>query len=82
MEGDIGRSGNSSRRSKSSKKWLKLKESWGWRLKFMGSAFKWKRLNLQLSFFDDLIFKLVSVLEAIVLVITLCFFFLCCGCHF
>jgi len=89
MEGDIGRSGSSSRGSKSSKKWkiwlfrrLKLKESWGWRLKFIGSAFKWKRLNIQLSFFDDLIFKLVSVLEAIVLVITLCFFYLCCGCHF
>jgi hypothetical protein len=29
-----------------------------------------------------LLFKIISVLEAIVLVITLCFFFLCCGCHF
>ncbi|CAK7350247.1 unnamed protein product [Dovyalis caffra] len=87
MEGEMGRSGSSSNSSsKKRKMWLfkrlKLKESWRWRLKFLGSAFKWKRLNIQLSFFDDLIFKIVSVLEAIVLVIPLCFFFLCCGCHF
>ncbi|KAG5235203.1 DUF561 domain-containing [Salix suchowensis] len=83
MERDVGRSGNSSRGSKKRKMWLlKLKDSWRWRLKFLGSAFKWKRLNIHISFFDDLIFKLVSVLEAIVLVITVCFFFLCCGCHF
>ncbi|KAF9672555.1 hypothetical protein SADUNF_Sadunf11G0054400 [Salix dunnii] len=71
MERDIGRTGNSSRGSKKRKMWpfkrLKLKDSWRWRLKFLGSAFKWKRLNLHVSFFDDLIFKLVSVLEAIVL---------------
>ncbi|KAK6932230.1 hypothetical protein RJ641_001854 [Dillenia turbinata] len=52
-----------------------------WRLKFVFSAFRWKRLNIQLSFLDDVLFKIVSVLEAIVLLSTLCFFFLCCGCH-
>ncbi|KAK6268510.1 hypothetical protein QUC31_012670 [Theobroma cacao] len=56
------------------------KESWRW--KFLGSAFKWKRLNIQLSFVDDVLFRIASVLEAIFLVATLCFFYLCCGCHF
>ncbi|KAI6703458.1 hypothetical protein NL676_012594 [Syzygium grande] len=56
--------------------------SWWARVKFLGSAFRWKRVNIQLSFFDDVVFKLVSVLEAIVLVSTLCFFYLFCGCHF
>ncbi|KAF8031099.1 hypothetical protein BT93_D0327 [Corymbia citriodora subsp. variegata] len=56
--------------------------SWWARLKFLGSAFRWKRVNIQLSFFDDVVFKLVSVLEAIVLVSTLGFFYLFCGCHF
>ncbi|KAJ9685957.1 hypothetical protein PVL29_015036 [Vitis rotundifolia] len=44
-----------------------------WRL----SAFSWKKLSIV----DDLVFKILYVLEAIVLVSTLCFFFLCCGCH-
>ncbi|KAL9391686.1 hypothetical protein Peur_015606 [Populus x canadensis] len=83
MEGEMGRSGSS---CKKRKMWLfkrlKMKESWRWRLRFLVSAFKWKRLNIQLSLLDDLLFKIISVLEAIVLVITLCFFFLCCGCHF
>ncbi|KAI6703463.1 hypothetical protein NL676_012599 [Syzygium grande] len=56
--------------------------SWWARVKFLGSAFRWKRVNIQLSFFDDVVFKLVSILEAIVLVSTLCFFYLFCGCHF
>ncbi|KAG6642188.1 hypothetical protein CIPAW_09G126200 [Carya illinoinensis] len=46
------------------------------------SAFRWKRLNLKLSFVDDLLFRIASVFEAIVLVARLCFFYLCCGCHF
>ncbi|KAL5771995.1 hypothetical protein ACOSP7_011600 [Xanthoceras sorbifolium] len=67
------------------KRWMLFKrllkrESWRW--KFLGSSFKWKRLNFHLSFIDDLLFKFVSVFEAVVLVATLCFFFLCCGCHF
>ncbi|KAJ8762026.1 hypothetical protein K2173_006628 [Erythroxylum novogranatense] len=60
---------------------LKLKEVWGWRWSFWRSAFKWKRHALQLWLIDDLMFKIVSVLEAIVLVTNLCFFYLCCGCH-
>ncbi|XP_038723784.1 uncharacterized protein LOC120015427 [Tripterygium wilfordii] len=57
------------------------KESWRW--KFLGPAFKWKRLNnIRVSFFDDVLFKIISVLEAVVLVATVSFFFLCCGCHF
>nr|KJB57280.1 hypothetical protein B456_009G156500 [Gossypium raimondii] len=53
------------------------KEAWRW--KCFGSAFKWKRLNIKRSFVDNVVFKLVSVLEAIYLVATLCFFYLCCG---
>ncbi|KAL3597155.1 hypothetical protein D5086_008792 [Populus alba] len=64
----MGRSGSS---SKKRKMWLfkrlKMKESWRWRLRFLVSAFKWKRLNIQLSLLDDLLFKIISVLEAIVL---------------
>ncbi|CAI0475104.1 unnamed protein product [Linum tenue] len=58
------------------------KESLRWRWKFLTSVFKWKRVNLQISLVDDVLFKIVSVLEAIVLVATLSFFYLCCGCHF
>ncbi|KAK8642005.1 hypothetical protein V6N13_011369 [Hibiscus sabdariffa] len=75
----------SSSSSRSRKRWglfkrLMKKEAWRWKL--LGSAFKWKRLNIKLSFIDDVRFKIVSVLEAIYLVATLCFFYLCCGCHF
>lgn len=55
------------------------------KMKLLGSAFKWMRLrrtNLPISFLDDLLFKIVSILEAVVLVVSLCFFFLCFGCHF
>lgn len=53
------------------------------KVKLLGSAFKWRRVtNLQISFVDDLLFKIVSMLEAVVLGGALCFFFLCCGCHF
>ncbi|MBA0866352.1 hypothetical protein Goshw_020235, partial [Gossypium schwendimanii] len=41
------------------------KEAWRW--KCFGSAFKWKRLNIKRSFVDNVVFKLVSVLEAIYL---------------
>ncbi|KAF5954828.1 hypothetical protein HYC85_007684 [Camellia sinensis] len=57
------------------------KELWPWSL----SDFKWKKPHFQLqkiSIVDDLLFRILSVFEAIVLVSTLCFFFLCCGCHF
>ncbi|XP_041023078.1 uncharacterized protein LOC121264094 [Juglans microcarpa x Juglans regia] len=70
-------------------RWISFKKQRGetWRSKFFfGSAFKsafrWKRLNLKLSFVDDLLFRIASVFEAIVLVTRLCFFYLCCGCHF
>ncbi|KAL5577193.1 hypothetical protein UlMin_018892 [Ulmus minor] len=62
---------------------LPTSSSWRLRWKFLfGSAFKWKRVNLKLSFFDDVLFRVVSVFEAIVLVITVGFFYLCCGCNF
>ncbi|GLU22703.1 hypothetical protein SLE2022_387590 [Rubroshorea leprosula] len=65
--------------SKSNKRWALFKRL-SLRLKLLGSAFKGKRLHL--SFMDDVLFRIVSVFEAIVLVVALCFFYLCCGCHF
>ncbi|XP_042477215.1 uncharacterized protein LOC122058642 [Macadamia integrifolia] len=53
-----------------------------WPLRFRLYPFQWKRLGFQLSFVEDVLFKIVSVFEAIFLVTTLCFFYLCCGCHF
>ncbi|RID45181.1 hypothetical protein BRARA_I01926 [Brassica rapa] len=53
------------------------------RLKFLGrGGLKWKRLNLKLSFLDSLRFRIMSIIEAMVLVSKLAFFFLCCGCKF
>jgi hypothetical protein len=66
---------------KSSMLWLKKvkKEIWPWRF----SAFRWKRLDhLQTTFVDTVVFKILSVAEVVVLVSTVCFFYLCCGCHF
>ncbi|XP_035544743.1 uncharacterized protein LOC108990492 [Juglans regia] len=66
-------------------RWISFKklrgQNWRWKF-FFGSAFRWKRLNLKLSFVDDLLFRIASLFEAIVLVARLCFFYLCCGCHF
>jgi len=57
---------------------LRLKFWW----KSSSSVFKWNRLTLPVSFIEDVVFKVVSAFEAIVLVLTLCFFYLCCGCSF
>ncbi|PRQ52094.1 hypothetical protein RchiOBHm_Chr2g0151771 [Rosa chinensis] len=75
-------SSNSSKSSTSTKTWsLKKaisKELWPRKL---SSVFRWKRVDLRLRIIDDVVFKILSVVEAVVLVSTLCFFFLCCGCH-
>ncbi|KAF2537935.1 hypothetical protein F2Q68_00020142 [Brassica cretica] len=53
------------------------------RLKFLGlGGLKWKRLNLKLSFLDSLRFRIMFIIEAMVVVSKLAFFFLCCGCKF
>ncbi|KAG2390902.1 uncharacterized protein HKW66_Vig0133370 [Vigna angularis] len=54
------------------KLWLK-KVSW---------RFRWKPQKLQTTIVDTVVFKILSVAEAVVLVSTLCFFYLCCGCNF
>ncbi|PON31344.1 hypothetical protein TorRG33x02_358000 [Trema orientale] len=62
------------------------KEVWPWR--FSGFRRKGKDRDRdkdkesQLNILDDVVFKILYVVEAVVLVSTLCFFFLCCGCHF
>ncbi|KAJ9159976.1 hypothetical protein P3X46_025421 [Hevea brasiliensis] len=53
---------------------------WPWKISL--SSFKWKHVDFQLKIIDNLVFKILYVVEAIVLVSTLCFFYLCCGCHF
>lgn len=58
----------------------RFKNSWGLRWKK-----KWTSFSLLPHFhwlLDNFLFKIVSVFEGFVLVSTLCFFFLCCGCHF
>ncbi|CAN6546141.1 unnamed protein product [Malus baccata var. baccata] len=50
------------------KRWLFFKRmkkgSWSLRWKYLGSAFKFRPLNLQLSFYDDVVFKIVAAFEA------------------
>ncbi|KAK1298069.1 hypothetical protein QJS10_CPB14g00510 [Acorus calamus] len=58
------------------------KSHWGrWRLKFLTSI-RWRRLDFHVSFFDEVLFRILSVLEFVFLLSTLCFFYLCFGCHF
>lgn len=74
---------NSATKKKWSAKRLMSKEAWRWRVLSSGFRFPWKRLHMiKLSFLHDFLFKIVSTFEAIFLVSSLCFFFLCCGCHF
>lgn len=57
---------------------MKKDQLWPWKI----SGIKWKRgLDFQLNIIDNLVFKVLYVAEAVVLVSTLCFFYLCCGCH-
>nr|XP_009761123.1 PREDICTED: uncharacterized protein LOC104213334 [Nicotiana sylvestris] len=55
-----------------------------WRFRNLSSGLRWKSKKLyKLRYWivDCLLFKIVSVFEAIFLVSTLAFFYLCCGCH-
>ncbi|CAJ1935800.1 unnamed protein product [Sphenostylis stenocarpa] len=52
------------------------------RWKYLGAAFKWKRLSLPASFFNDVAFKILSLFEAVYLILTAAFFYLICGCRF
>ena len=58
------------------------RESQRW--KYLGAAiFKWKSLSsFPVSFFNHVAFKILSLFEAIFLVLTACFFYLMCGCRF
>lgn len=67
------------------KRWALLKRlrkgaTMKWKLP---GALRWKKMatSIRVSIFDSLLFKIISVLEAIALVSTLCFFYFCCGCH-
>ncbi|CAH8251368.1 unnamed protein product [Arabidopsis lyrata] len=47
------------------------------------SSAKWKRVEIIMvtEIVDGVVYKVMYVVEALVLVSTLCFFYLCCGCH-
>ncbi|KAL4298821.1 uncharacterized protein LOC130941874 [Arachis stenosperma] len=72
--------------SSSKKLWLKKlvkKELWQFTRLFSCASFRgWKRLDIQTTVVDTVVFKILSAVEAVVLVSTLCFFYLCCGCNF
>ncbi|KAK7316696.1 hypothetical protein RJT34_00351 [Clitoria ternatea] len=38
--------------------------------------------HLHTTIIDTVVFKIASVVEGVVIVSTLCVFYLCCGCHF
>ncbi|XP_008793612.1 uncharacterized protein LOC103709866 [Phoenix dactylifera] len=54
---------------------------WPWKLR-LSTSWRWKRVTIRFSFFDDVVFHVLYFLEAIVLVAAFGCFFLCCGCHF
>ncbi|XP_020105384.1 uncharacterized protein LOC109721962 [Ananas comosus] len=56
-----------------------------WKPSFFSSfspSWKWTRLSFRFSLVDDVLFRILSVVEAVVLVLALSCFFLCCGCQF
>ncbi|KAL2344087.1 hypothetical protein Fmac_005372 [Flemingia macrophylla] len=69
--------------SNGKKRWSlkRVKKEW-WKCKYLWSAFKSKTLSLPVSFFNHLTFKLLSAFEAVLLLLTACFFYLFCGCSF
>ncbi|KAI4385084.1 hypothetical protein MLD38_003146 [Melastoma candidum] len=55
------------------------KQMWpSWKL----FSFRIRRSDSRVSVMDGVVFRILSVVEVVVLVSTLCFFYLCCGCHF
>jgi len=65
------------------KSFLKRLKGESLRWKYLAAAaFKWKRLAFPTSFFNDVAFKILSLFEAVFLVLTACFFYLMCGCRF
>ncbi|RHN66850.1 hypothetical protein MtrunA17_Chr3g0096231 [Medicago truncatula] len=42
-------------------------------------GFHWKRLHLRTTIMDTVVFKIVYVVEGVVIVSSFCFFYLCCG---
>ncbi|ESW18327.1 hypothetical protein PHAVU_006G031600 [Phaseolus vulgaris] len=54
------------------------KELWPRRL---SSSFRGKRLHIHTTIVDNVVYKIVSIVEGVVIVSTLCVFYLCCGCH-
>ncbi|WOG84998.1 hypothetical protein DCAR_0104184 [Daucus carota subsp. sativus] len=58
------------------------KKRWSFSRSSSSSSSSYSNSRLPRWFVNDVLFKIVSVFEGVVLVSTLCIFFLCCGCHF
>ncbi|OAY38792.1 hypothetical protein MANES_10G042300v8 [Manihot esculenta] len=54
-------------------------QQWPWRISISSL---WTRLDFQLNIIDNLMFNVLYVVESVVLVSTVCFFYLCYGCSF
>ncbi|CAL9145745.1 unnamed protein product [Musa hybrid cultivar] len=59
---------------------LNKEHRWLWKPSFSAS-WRWKRPRLRFSLVDDLTFRVLYFLEAVVLVGGFCCFFLFCGCR-
>ncbi|ESW30935.1 hypothetical protein PHAVU_002G194700 [Phaseolus vulgaris] len=55
-------------------------ESMRWN--YLRAAFNWKRLSSPASFFNNVAFKILSLFEAVFLILIAAFFYLMCGCRF
>ncbi|KAL3754848.1 hypothetical protein ACJRO7_002014 [Eucalyptus globulus] len=51
-------------------------------IKWKGGKRRSLSVGFQVAVIDGVVFRIVSVVEGVVLVSTLCFFYICCGCHF
>ncbi|CAL0317508.1 unnamed protein product [Lupinus luteus] len=61
------------------------KKSWFWWLKKVMRKeylFRWKPLHVHTTIMDTIVFKILSLLEPLLLLSTLCFFYFCYGGHF
>ncbi|PKA50179.1 hypothetical protein AXF42_Ash020124 [Apostasia shenzhenica] len=54
---------------------------WPWMTRLSSTLRYWKRIPLRFSLLHELSFRLLYVLEGVVLLATVVFFVLFCGCH-
>jgi len=69
--------------AKETQTWQRLRNLFSTSSSSSSSSAKWKRVEIIMltEIVDGVVYKVMYVVEAFVLVSTLCFFYLCCGCH-